>query len=261
MENENNGTEPVQTTEATETQALETKEIELKPNPEAETQEAFSKRFSALNRERKQIEQQKLEAKKLQSQVESEKQAIAEAKKEIEAFRAEQESRKAKELESKDPIEKLQLQVQSLQKQLELEQQEKIKAKELLMQEDLQKTNQSAIESIKKKLESKPEYDTLLVYGAEGKIFSVIEDQYNKTGEVLQIEDVANLMLKEIEEHYEKMSKTSLFKSKFLNNQPNQSKTEEKTLSNSLTAKVSTGDKKEQLTDAERFKRAMAALK
>jgi hypothetical protein len=258
MENENNGIEPVQT-EVVETKP-ETIEVALPSNPEAESQEMYSKRFSALNRERKAIEQQKLEAKRLQSQVEAEKHEIAEAKKEIEAFRAEQEKRKAKELESKDPIEKLELQVKALQRQLEQEQQEKIKAKELLMQEDLQKTNQSAIESIKKKLESNPDYDALLVHGAEGRIFAVIEEQYNKTGEVLQIEEVANLMLKEIDEHYEKMAKTSLFKKKFSNVTQIAPKTEQKTLSSAMTAKVPTTEQKGYLTDQERMKRAIDAL-
>ena len=251
--------------------------VEAKPDPQS--QESFSKRFSALNRERKELSQREVEIKKKAAALEAKEAQVKEwedkqaavknAKNPIEALKAfgfsyEDAAKYMLNDERPTPdlmIKSVEEKVAALEKQLADERAEKTKIqleseKEKLTKES-QAQNQQAIDAIKTHLEAKPEFDALIALGMHDDIFNQINEHYNATGEVLQIDDLAANMMKKVEEMLGVVTKTNIYKSKFSNQKAPASP---KTLSNSLNAQTQPPEKKTYKTDDERVRNALAML-
>jgi DNA repair exonuclease SbcCD ATPase subunit len=240
------------------------------------SQESFSKRFSALNRERKALSAREAEMKKEMARIEAEKselskwkqqqQEIKEAKnplKALEAFGYSYEDAAQYLLNDQRPtpdlmIKSVEEKVQALQAELDRERKAKAEYEAKMLEQESQKTNEQAIETIKGHLSKNPEFDALVALDMHTLVFDKINAHYGQTGEVLEIDDVAREMLKEVEDVIERVSKTTVFKKKVGNQIPQ--KTAPKTLSNQLHAQTTAPDKPRMKTDEERIRNALALL-
>jgi len=251
---------------------------EAKPDGKADptSQESFSKRFSALNRERKALSAKEAELKKEMARIEAEKaevakwreqqQAIKEAKnplKALEAFGYSYEDAAQFLLNDQKPTPDLMIKgveekVRALEAQLEAERRQKAEYEAKMLEQESQKTNAQAIEAIKTHLSKNPDFDALTALDMQDNIFNKINDHYNRTGEVLQIDDVAREMLGEVEKLLDVVVKTNIGKKKL--GAPVAPKTPPKTLSSQLHAQTPAKDKKAPKTDEERIRNALALL-
>lgn len=259
--------------------AQDAPKVEATPDKASDptSQESFSKRFSALNRERKALSAKEAELKKQMAAIESEKaevekwreqqKAIKEARnplKALEAFGYSYEDAAQYLLNDQKPtpdlmIKSVEEKVQALQAQLEEERRQKAEYEAKMLEQESQKTNAQAIEAIKNHLGQNPEFDALIALDMHHTVFNKINDHYNATGEVLQIDDVAKEMLGDVERLLDLVTKTTVYKKKFANGQP-APKTPPKTLSSQLHAQTPPTDKKRPKTDEERIKNALALL-
>lgn len=242
-----------------------------------QSQESFSKRFSALNRERKALSAKEIEIKKQMAQVESEKAelskwkeqqaAIKDAKnplKALEAFGYSYEDAAQFLLNDQKPTPDLMIKgveekVQALQAQLEDERRQKAEYERKMLEQESQKTNQQAISAIRTHLEANPDFDALTALDMQHQVFNKINEHYNATGEVLQIDDVAKEMLSDVEKMLDLVTKTTVYKKKYAQAQV-APKTPPKTLSSQLHGQTSPTEKKAPKTDAERLRNALALL-
>jgi len=241
------------------------------------SQESFSKRFSALNRERKALSSREAELKKQMAAIEAEKaevskwreqqNAIKEAKnplKALEAFGYSYEDAAQFLLNDQKPtpdlmIKSVEEKVQALQAQLEQERKQKAEYEAKVLEQESAKTNAQAIETIKGHLSSNPDFDALVALEMQGAIFNKINEHYNQTGEVLEIDSVASEMMGEVEKLIDAISTTGIFKKKFAQAvQP--PKTSPKTLSNQLHAQTPAPEKGRYKSDEERMRNAIALL-
>jgi DNA repair exonuclease SbcCD ATPase subunit len=257
------------------TMSVETAKVDVKP--EAGSQESFSKRFSALNRERKALSAKEVEIKKAMAQVESEKAEMAKWKEQQAAIKDAKNPLKALEaygysyedaaqflLNDSKPTPDLMIKgveekVQALQAQLEEERRQKTEYERKMLEQESQKTNQQAIDAIKTHLSANPDFDALTALDMQNQVFAKINDHYNATGEVLQIDDVAKEMLGEVEKLLDLVTKTTVFKKKYAQAaQP--AKAPPKTLSSQLHGQTQPTEKKAPKTDSERLRNALALL-
>jgi hypothetical protein len=254
---------------------VEAPKADAKADPAS--QESFSKRFSALNRERKALSAREVEIKKQMAQVEAEKAelskwkeqqaAIKDAKnplKALEAFGYSYEDAAQFLLNDQKPTPDLMIKgveekVQALQAQLEAERREKAEYERRMLEQESQKTNQQAIDAIKTHLSANPDFDALTALDMQNQVFNKINDHYNATGEVLQIDDVAKEMLSEVEKLLDLVTKTTVYKKKYA--QAAQApKASPKTLSSQLHGQTPPAEKKAPKTDQERIRNALALL-
>ena len=245
--------------------------------PDQQSQESFSKRFSALNRERKALSAKEAEIKKQMAQVESEKAELAKWKeqqaaikdaknpiKALEAFGYSYEDAAQFLLNDQKPTPDLMIKgveekVQALQAQLEDERRQKAEYERKMLEQESQKTNQQAISAIRTHLEANPEFDALTALDMQHQVFNKINEHYNATGEVLQIDDVAKEMLSDVEKMLDLVTKTTIYKKKYAQAQQ-AAKAPPKTLSSQLHGQTSPSEKKAPKTDAERLRNALALL-
>lgn len=246
------------------------------------SQESFSKRFSALNRERKLVDKEKADIAKQKAAIEADRaefnkwkdqqKQIKESKNPIAALQAfgySYEDAAQFLLNDQKPTPDLQIKsveekVADLQKKLEEKDKEALELKRKALEQESLEQNKQAIGAIKAHLESKPEFDALVALGMEDDIFKKINDHYHAEetqGEVLQIDDVAKEMLEQVEKMLGVVTKTTLFKSKFQAAATKEPvKEPPKTLNNSLYSQTTPTDKKSYKTDEERIKNALALL-
>ena len=257
--------------------ALEAAPEQAKGDSDPKSQESFSKRFSALNRERKALSAKEAELKKQMAQIEAEKaefgkwkeqqSAIKDAKnplKALEAFGYTYEDAAQFLLNDQKPtpdlmIKSVEEKVQALQAELERERKQKAEYEAKMLEQESVKTNQQAISTIKDHLSKNPDFDALVALDMQGMIFNKINDHYNETGDVLEIDSVAREMLSDVEEMLEKVTKTAVFKKKY-ETQAQPTKTPPKTLSNQLHAQTQAPEKPRYKTDEERIRNALALL-
>jgi DNA repair exonuclease SbcCD ATPase subunit len=257
------------------TMSVETAKVDVKP--EAGSQESFSKRFSALNRERKALSAKEVEIKKAMAQVESEKAEMAKWKEQQAAIKDAKNPLKALEaygysyedaaqflLNDSKPTPDLMIKgveekVQALQAQLEEERRQKTEYERKMLEQESQKTNQQAIDAIKTHLSANPDFDALTALDMQNQVFAKINDHYNATGEVLQIDDVAKEMLGEVEKLLDLVTKTTVFKKKYAQ-AAQTTKAPPKTLSSQLHGQTAPSEKKAPKTDSERLRNALALL-
>lgn len=252
--------------------------LAVEPKAEDTSQESFSKRFSALNRERKQLSQKEIEIKKQMAQIETEKAEIAKWRAEQEEVKKSLNPLKALEMHGykyedaaqflmndEKPTPDLQIKsvndkIAELQRKLEEKEQAELAAKQELLTTKQQTENKRAVEAIKTHLEAKPEFDALIALDMQGKVFEKINSHYEETGEVLNIDDVATEMLSEFEQLLEIVTKTNVYKNKYASKAESVQKSPPKTLSNSLHSQTPPADKKHYKSDSERMKNALALL-
>lgn len=243
------------------------------------SQESFSKRFSALNRERKLVDQKAADIKKKEAELqakeaqfkewEEKQRSIKEAKNPIAALQAfgySYEDAAQYLLNDEKPTADLQIKsveekLQSLQKKLEEKEQLALSHEQKLLEAQNAEENKKAVTAIKTHLEANPEFDALVALGMEEDIFKKINDHYNHPdtqGEVLQIDDLAKQLLGEVEKMLGVVTKTTLYKSKFAQAAP--IKESPKTLNSQLGSQTVPSEKKHYKTDEERVKNALAML-
>lgn len=244
--------------------------------PDPQSQESFSKRFSALNRERKALSAKEVELKKQMAQIEAEKAELAKWKEQQAAIKDAKNPLKALEafgysyedaaqflLNDQKPTPDLMIKgveekVQALQAQLEEERRQKAEYERKMLEQDAQKTNQQAIEAIRDHLSKNEEFDALTALDMQHHVFNKINEHYNATGEVLQIDDVAREMLSEVEKMLDLVTKTTIYKKKYAAQAA--PKSAPKTLSSQLHGQTPPAEKKRPKTDEERIKNALALL-
>jgi hypothetical protein len=245
------------------------------------SQESFSKRFSALNRERKMVDQKAAEIKKKEAELqakesqfkewEEKQRSIKEAKNPIAALQAfgySYEDAAQYLLNDQKPTADLQIKsveekVQELQKKLEEKEKIALEHQQKLLEAQNHEENKKAIGAIKTHLEANPEFDALVALGMEDDIFKRINDHYNHPdtqGEVLQIDDLAKEMLEQVEKMLGVVTKTTLYKNKFAPQHVAPVKEAPKTLNNKLGAQTVPSEKKHYKSDEERVRNAIALL-
>jgi hypothetical protein len=246
-----------------------------------QSQESFSKRFSALNRERKALDKEKADLQKRMASIEAKaskvkewedkEKTIKESKNPIAALQAfgySYEDAANYLLNDQKPtpdlmIKSVEEKLAEMQRKLEEKDKEALEHQKKLLETQSNQENIKAIGAIKSHLESKPEFDALVALGMEDDIFRKINDHYHAEetqGEVLQIDDVAKEMLEQVEKMLGLVTKTTLFKTKFQGATTHEKKEPPKTLNNSLYSQTTPADKKIQKTDEERIKNALALL-
>lgn len=250
-------------------------------NEDPTSQESFSKRFAALNRERKGLTQKEIEVKKREAALEAREAAIAQKEAEEAEIKKSLNPLKALEkygykyedaaqfmLNDEKPtpdlaIKSVKDEVLELKKMLADKESEneriRLEADQVKLQEQSHKSNQEAITAIKEHLDKKPEFDALIALGMQDDIFNQINAHYEKTGEVLKIDDVATSMLSEVEKMLGVVTKTNIYKTKFGSSQQ-VVKDKTKTLSNALTSQTVPKEKQAYKSDADREKNAIALL-
>lgn len=246
-----------------------------------QSQESFSKRFSALNRERKELSKKEVEIKKAQAAIEAEKaeldkwkqtkKAIKDSKNPIAAlqeFGYSYEDAAQYLLNDQKPTADLQIKsveekVNELQKKLEEKEQEALTHQKKLLETQAHEENKRAIATIRTHLEANPDFDVLVALGMEDDIFNKINSHFHSEetqGEVLKMDDVAKEMILQVEEMLKLVTKTTLFKNKFQAASSPSPKEAPKTLNNSLYSQTTPTDKKQYKTDEERLRNALALL-
>ena len=255
-----------------------------KPKEDPQSQESFSKRFSALNRERKEIDKTKDMVKREKAALEAEKAQIAKEKAEL----AEYNARKTAIKEKKDPIAALQEfgytyeeasqfvlndnrptpelliketneKIAALEAKLAEKDKEALVSQQQLLEKQSIEQNHQAIDTIKNHLSGNPDFESLVELEMHEDIFTKINNHYNETGEVLQIDEVAKEFLEGVKARMEAITKTNFYKKNYAQATA-PSKVPPKTLSNSLTSQTVPVEKKPYKTDEERVRNALAML-
>lgn len=274
-------TETVQVEQKVETPAVEqTAAPEVKPEVAVpEKNESLSSQFAALAKKEKRIvsKQQELEARNKELEEKLQKYEQFEAKKktakenpldflseagltydELTEFMLN--GGKPKE---KDKVTELEQRFNDLISKSEQEKKEREELETKRLQEQEEKVIQQFKDSVKKHIADKKDaYELVNLYDAQDLVISTIEAHYEKTQQILDTDTAAELVEKHLEDEVKKLANANKFKDKFklTEDKPKESQVKDSVTLNSQMSASSVPSSLPAQTEADRIKRALAAL-
>lgn len=273
--------------EATETAQVEQvnqveQKVEAEVKPEValpEKKETLSSQFAALAKKEKRIvsKQQELEAKNKE---------LEEKLQKYEQFEAKKKNAKVNPLDflseagltydeltefmlnggkpqQKDKVTELEERFNSLVTKAEQEKKEREELELKRAQEQEEKVIQQFKDSVKKQiLDKKDTYELINLYDAQDLVISTIEAHYEKTNQILDTDTAAELVEKHLEDEVKKLANANKFKDKFklTEDKPKETQAKDSVTLNSQMSASSVPSSLPSQTEADRIKRALAAL-
>ena len=131
------------------------------------------------------------------------------------------------------------------------------------LQEDEQKAIQQFKDSVKKQLgDKKDTYELINLYDAQDLVISTIEAHYEKTQQILDTDTAADLVEKHLEDEVKKLANARKFKDQFklAEEKPKEGQARDSVTLNSQMSASSVPSSLPAQTEADRIKRALAAL-
>lgn len=216
------------------TGGIESTEASAEQQPEVDQEDVFASRFAALTKKEKKLVQERAKIKEYESKL-KEYESIKEGgvAKALESFGftiddvinyalgSDSESVK----EPVDPNQQLREEFEAYKKSIEDKEAEKIKARQEAEEKQIQQAITTHKDSIAEYVSQNADtYELISSQGQEDLIWEVTEAHFNETGEILSIENAANMVENHLEKEVEKLLKLKKF-----NKQPvNEEKVEDK---------------------------------
>lgn len=271
--------EAIQTAQV-ETPVVETPATEVKPEVAIpEKKESLSSQFAALAKKEKRIvsKQQELETKNKE---------LEEKLKTYEQFETKKKNAKVNPLDflseagltydeltefmlnggkpkDKDKVTELEERFNDLVNKAELEKKAREEQETKSLQEQEEKVIQQFKDSVRKQLlDKKDTYELVNLYDAQDLVISTIEAHYEKTNQILDTDTAADLVEKHLEGEVKKLATSSKFKDKFKvsEEEPKEYAPKDSVTLNSQMSASSVPSSLPAHTEADRIKRALAAL-
>lgn len=269
--------EAIQTAQVAETPVVETT-TEIKPEV-AIPEKTLSSQFAALAKKEKRIvsKQQELETKNKE---------LEEKLKTYEQFETKKKNAKVNPLDflseagltydeltefmlnggkpkDKDKVTELEERFNDLVNKAELEKKAREEQETKSLQEQEEKVIQQFKDSVRKQLlDKKDTYELVNLYDAQDLVISTIEAHYEKTNQILDTDTAADLVEKHLEGEVKKLATSSKFKDKFKvsEEEPKEYAPKDSVTLNSQMSASSVPSSLPAHTEADRIKRALAAL-
>jgi len=163
----------------------------------------------------------------------------------------------------KDKTSELEQKLNAFMEQAERDKKSQAELQEKQLQEQEEKVIQQFKDNVKKHIEAKKDtYELVNLYDAQDLVISTIEAHYEKTQEILDLDDAASKVEEYLEGEAKKIANTNKFKDKFKLDDVKKDSVEKKdsvTLNSNLNAS-SVPSSLPAHTENERIKRALAAL-